>query len=161
MEQTMRSFSVKHLLLVLGVVLLPLSTSMAGDPIGGYIDSYGYGYAVKVEINGTAISVIKGQGQQATRLFAVDHPMRERVPPEQQSIFVLREGDNTISVEFTKLDDGEIPLQVKLEVPGRYNTPLFHLQSVTQKHGKVSRTFTILPEMPAGFETVEVTDDSL
>jgi len=160
MRTTMLRSTARLTLFVLSLLLLPLSLMVAGEPIKGFIDSYGYGYEVRVEINGTAIAVIRGNGQQATRLFSVDDPLRESMPAEQQSIFVLREGENTLSVEFTKQEDATLPLQVTVEVPSRYTTPLFHLKSVTRKSGTVEVKFRIEPIMPADFETMEVSDDA-
>ncbi len=147
--------------LLLCLSVLPLHTASAKDPIMGFIDSFGYGYTVKVSINGTPIKVIKGKGQQATRLFSADHPMRKQASAEQMDLFILREGENSLVVEFQKLEDAQTPLQVKLEIPDRYSIPLFHLTSSTQKKGKVERKFEIKKKMPAKFKTIEVNDKTM
>lgn len=133
----------------------------AKDPIKGIIDSFAYGYEVKVSINGTPIPIIRGKGQQASRLFSADHPMKKQASPEQQYIFILREGNNTISVEFRKLEDAQTPLEVKLEIPDRYSKPLFHLRSSAKKSAKIDRSFRIEKNMPPSFKTVEVNDKNL
>ena len=161
MLTTTRDWLARGLLLLLCMLVLPLHLMSEGDQIKGFIDSFGYGYEVRVAINGTAIPVIKGQGQQATRLFSIDHPMRESAPVEQQNIFVLREGENTLLIEFRKVEDTDVPLQVTLEVPDRYAKPLFHLKTVLHKSGKVEQKFFIEKTMPENFETIEVTDDSM
>ena len=138
--------------------LLQALPAGAQGPIRGLVDSMGYGYAVKISVNGTPIKIITGGGQQATRLFAVDHPMKAQASPDQKDLFILREGENSIAVEFRKLDDGQLPLQVKLEIPDRYAVPVFHLKSVTAKTGTFERTFRIEKKMPDGFKTIEITD---
>lgn len=146
------------LLFSLTLAVLPISNASAKDPIKGFIDSFGYGYEVKVAVNGNPVAAIKGKGQQATRLFSVDHPMKKDLPKEQQNLFVLKEGENSIVVEFRKVEDGQTPLRITLEVPDRYTQPLFQLTSSTRKSGKVERKFRIDARMPAAFRTVMVTD---
>jgi hypothetical protein len=135
--------------------------AVAKEPIKGIIDSFGYGYEVKVSINGTPIPVIRGKGQQASRLFSADHPMKKQASPEQQNIFILREGDNTIAVEFRKLEDAQTPLEIKLEVPDRYAKPIFHLRSSEKESARIDRSFRIDKSMPPSFKTIEVNDDNL
>jgi hypothetical protein len=137
------------------------NAAAAKDPIKGFIDSFGYGYEVKVSINGIPIPIIKGKGQQATRLFSADHPMKKQASPEQQSLFILHEGDNSITVEFKKLEDAQTPLEIKLEVPDRYSKPLFHLKSSEKKSAKIELSFRIEKNMPPSFKTLEVNDKTL
>lgn len=149
---------------ILSLICLNLSlphTAAANDPISAFIDSYGYGYEVKITINGIPINVIKGKGQQATRLFSADHPMLAEASEEQKSLFLLREGENSLVVEFRKLDEGMIPLQVKLEIPKRYSKPLFHLTTTTRRKGTIERKFRIDKTMPVGFKTIEVNDGTI
>ena len=103
-------------------------------PLLGSIDSFGYGYKVKVTINGTVIQVIKGGGQQMTRLFAVNHPLGSQASEAQKDLFILKEGENLIVVEFAKEKDAQNKLEIKLEVPDRYSVPLFHLHSSAIKN---------------------------
>jgi hypothetical protein len=139
---------------LLGTVSYP----QGKKPFRGFLDSFGYGYEVSVSVNGTPIKVIHGGGQQATRLFSTDHPARKMASAEQRALFLLREGENTITVQFRRLEDAQTPLEVKLEVPDRYNKPLFRLQSATLPEGKFERTFRIERTMPQNFKTVEISD---
>jgi hypothetical protein len=152
--------SAEALVVMLCLFLFDPNQAAAGDPIKGFIDSFGYGYEVKVSINGTPIPIITGKGQQACRLFSPDHPMKKQASPEQEYMFILREGDDTISVEFKKLEDAQIPLEIKLEVPDRYSMPLFHLKSSATTSAKIERTFRIEKKMPPSFKTVELNDKS-
>jgi hypothetical protein len=152
--------SAEALVVMLCLFLFDPNQAAAGDPIKGFIDSFGYGYEVKVSINGRPIPIITGKGQQACRLFSPDHPMKKQASPEQEYMFILHEGEDTISVEFTKLEDAQIPLEIKLEVPDRYSKPLFHLKSSATTSAKIERAFRIEKTMPALFKTVEVDDKS-
>lgn len=147
----------------LGIVLcLAASPARAGErKLQGFVDCFGYGYKVSVAINGTAVKPIVGGGQQATRLFATDHPLRAEAPAEQSGLFILREGENTILVEFEKTDAGPHALEIKFEVPDRYAQALFRLHSETRKRGKIARKFTIEKTQPAAFVPIEVGDDQL
>jgi hypothetical protein len=147
------------------VVLAVISTvhlSTAEEvPLKGFVDSFGYGYEVSISVNGTPVKAIKGDGQQATRLYGVDHPMRTQSPPEMADLFILNEGENTIAVEFKKKGDSQNALQIKVEMPDRYAKPLFHLTSSKLTSGKVEKKFVIEKTAPETFTTIEVNDDNL
>ncbi len=144
------------LLILFGVPGIGASGDLS---LKGFIDSYAYGYHVKVAINGTPLKVIRGKGQQATRLFGIDHPLKAQVPPDQTDIFVLKEGENTIAIEFEKQEEAPSALQIKLEVPDRYTVPLFQLVSKTLKSGKIEKKFSIEKKMPPQFKTLAVGDE--
>lgn len=133
----------------------------AGPALRGIVDSFGYGYAVTVAVNGVPLPTLRGDGQQAVRLFGADHPLRAQSTPETAGLFVLREGENTIRVEFTRRGEAANALRVKVEVPDRYDRPLFQLTSATRPAGLLERTFVIAPSMPPDFRTLEVTDADL
>ncbi|HUU60221.1 MAG TPA: hypothetical protein VMZ50_11810 [Phycisphaerae bacterium] len=140
----------------------PAAPAHAGETaLRGFVDSFGYGYVVRVAVNGTPVAAVKGGGQQAVRLFAVDHPLRAGSAPEMAALFILKEGENTISVDFRKEGDAANPLQVKFEVPDRYDRPLFHLTSAKRDQGAVERTIVVEAKMPPSFATVEITDADL
>lgn len=157
MKTTLHSLS----LTILIVIASALSIAAEDKPLRGFVDSFGYGYSVKVSVNGTPVKVIKGDGQQATRLFGIDHPMRSQSPTEMADLFILKEGENSILVEFQKMEDSQNTLQVKLEVPDRYTVPLFHLTSGKSASGRVEKKFIIEKGQQPNFATIEVTDDSL
>jgi hypothetical protein len=148
-------------LLFSAVISAAFAASPGEAPLQGFVDSFAYGYAVTVSVNGTPITAIRGDGQQATRLFAVDHPMRAQGGGSMAGLFVLREGENTIAVQFQKKGDARNALQVKLEVPGRYDKPLFHLDSSKRASGKVEKKFVIERKMAPSFATIEVNDGNL
>ncbi len=134
------------LLILFGVPGIGASGDLS---LKGFIDSYAYGYHVKVAINGTPLKLISGKGQQATRLFGIDHPLKAQVPRDQTDIFVLKEGENTIAIEFEKQEEAPSALQIKLEVPDRCTVPLFQLVSKTlRKRKNRKEVFHRKKEMP-------------
>lgn len=82
--------------------------------INASISSMGYGYQVKVLINGIDIGV-KGRQSESKRLFNMDHPMRSQATPEMQAqLFVLKPGENTIHIEFQKTGTPEDQLTLEI-----------------------------------------------
>lgn len=130
-------------------------------PLKGFLDSFAYGYQVTIAVNGTPLKTIRGDGQQALRLFAVDHPIKANSPPDMLDLFILKEGENSLVIEFKKKGDAPQPLQVKLEIPDRYSKPLFHLTSSRRPSGKVEKKFDILKTPAPSFATISVDDDNL
>jgi len=161
METWRKSFFYIFLMVCVAVIATANPAAAGDDQLRGFVDSFGYGYAVSVSVNGTPVKVITGDGQQATRLFGTDHPMRAQSPPEMADLFILREGENTIIVEFQKKEDSQNPLQVKLEVPDRYSQPLFHLTSSGRASGKVEKKIIIEKKQPPDFKTIVVNDDTM
>lgn len=161
MKHRVKRFLLCRTWLMIPLLLLPLAAFAEEVPLRGFIDSFGYGYTVTVSINGTAIKVIRGGGQQATRIFSANHPLRAQSQPNMADLFVLREGENSIAVTFQKKGEGSSPLEIKLEIPDRYAIPLFRLKSSKQRSGQVERKFNIGKKMPPAFTTMEVTDDNL
>lgn len=162
MDTRIKTFSYFFSLVVLAVIAtVHLAYAADTQPLRGFVDSFGYGYEVSISVNGTPVKLIKGDGQQAVRLFALDHPMRAQSPPDMADLFILKEGENSITVEFRKKENAQNPLQVKFEVPDRYAKPLFYLTSSTKTEGKVEKTFSIDQNEPPTFATIEVNDDNL
>ncbi|MCB2186410.1 MAG: hypothetical protein KQJ78_08340 [Deltaproteobacteria bacterium] len=147
--------------LALGLASAGPAAAAAAEPLKALLDCFGYGYQVSVSLNGTPLPLIKGGGQQASRLFGANHPMKGQAPADHAYLFCLKEGENTITVEFQKTGAGERPLEVKLALPGRYDKPLFYLKITKIKAGQVKRKFIIADQEPAGFRTVTVTDQDL
>jgi len=66
------------------------------------IQCMGYGYQVKVLINGVDIGVKGGQSE-GKGLFGRDHPMKSEATPDMQArLFVLKPGENAVHLEFKK-----------------------------------------------------------
>ncbi len=127
------------------------------EAINAVLSCWGYGYKVKMLVNGTDIG-IKGGMSESKRLFDKNNEMAAQATPDiRKQNFVLVNGRNTISVEFKK--EGSDPVdrvEVTLEVEN-YSAPVFKM--VTKKpSGKIEKTFTIQNPVPADFKTVTVTD---
>jgi len=77
----------------------------------------GYGFTVKVLVNGVDIGVKGGQSE-SKRLFSVEHPMKKEAPPEWQArLFVLKSGENDIHIEFRKtgVETDKLTFELNLE----------------------------------------------
>ncbi len=133
------------------------ATVSGKEEINAVISCMGYGYKVKVLVNGTDLG-FKGGMSESKRLFDTNNEMANQAPPEmRKKLFVLVNGKNTISVEYKK--EGSNPhdnVELTLEVEG-YPAPLFKLES-KKPSGKVEKTIEIQGKAPADFKTVTVTD---
>lgn len=122
------------------------------------LSCFGYGYKLKVLVNGVDVGVAGGKSENR-RLFAADSPTASQAPPEmRKKSFVLKKGENTISIEFTKQsDDKNDRMEISLEMDG-YPAPLFFLQGRLKPSGKVEKSFVVSDVPPADFKPVFVTD---
>ena len=127
-----------------------------GD-IGATLSCFGYGYKVKVVINGVPAKV-KGGRSETMRLFNQESELAKQVPPEMRNLFILKPGENRIEVEFTREGAGNSGLTVSLEAEG-YPAPVFLLHSRSQASGKVEGKFALAPTAPETFRPVYFSDE--
>jgi len=128
----------------------------APTDIGAILSCFGYGYKVKVVINGVLLNV-KGGGSEALRLFNQDNELAKQVAPHMKSLFVLKPGENQIQVEFTRERTDNTGLTVSLHPEG-YPAPVFVLYSKSKASGKAESTFTVQAQAPQDFQPVYVSD---
>jgi hypothetical protein len=123
------------------------------EEIGAVLSCMGYGYKVKVLINGTDVG-IKGGMSESKRLFDKNSGMAAQATPDiRQKNFVLQKGRNTISVEYTKEGANEYDkVELTLEMEN-YPAPLFKLET-KKPSGKVEKTIQVQGQAPADFKTV-------
>ena len=126
-----------------------------GD-IGATLSCFGYGYKVKIVINGLPAKVKGGQSE-TMRLFNQDNELARQVPPEMKSLFILKPGENQIAVEFTREGTNNPGLEISLEVEG-YPAPVFLLHSKSKAAGKVESKFGLAPKAPESFRPVYFSD---
>ncbi len=132
-------------------------TMSGSQEIMAVLSCRGYGYKVKVLVNGADVGIVGGKSENR-RLFDKDNEMAAMAAPEiRKKNFMLVNGQNTISVEFTKESTNQDDkLEISFEMQN-YPAPLFKM--VTKKpSGKVEKTITIQNAVPAGFKTVTVSD---
>lgn len=122
------------------------------------LSCFSYGYKLKVLVNGIDVGVAGGKSENK-RLFGADNPMASQVSPEiKKKAFVLKKGENTISIEFTKQsDDKNDRMEVSLEMEG-FPAPLFFLQCRSKPSGMVEKCFVLNDTPSANFKPVFVTD---
>ena len=123
------------------------------EEINAVLSCWGYGYKVKMLVNGVDVG-IKGGMSESKRLFDKNNGMAAQATPDmKKKNFVLVNGRNTISIEYAK--NGSNPadrVEVSLEVEN-YPAPVFKLVS-KKPSGKVEKTITIQNQAPADFKTV-------
>ena len=127
-----------------------------GD-IGVNLSCFGYGYKVKIVINGVPTKVKGGQSE-TMNLFNQDSEMAKQVPPEMKSLFILKPGENQIAVEFARESTNNPGLEISLEVEG-YPAPVFLLHSKSKAAGKVESKFGLAPKAPENFRPVYFGDE--
>jgi len=115
--------------------------------INASISCMGYGYTVKIIINGVDIGVKGGQSE-SKRLFNTDHPMFNEAPEEMRSrLFVLKHGENTIHIECKKTGTDTQGAQgadkVTFEMYLEEQTEPFLLYTTTDPAGTFDKTFSL------------------
>lgn len=128
-------------------------TMSKNEEINAVLSCMGYGYKVKVLVNGTDVG-IKGGMSESKRLFDKNNEMAAQATPEiRMKNFVLVNGRNTISVEFKKEgSDQNDKIEITLEAEN-YPAPVFKMET-KKPSGKVEKTITIQSQAPADFKTV-------
>jgi hypothetical protein len=121
------------------------------------LDCFGYGYKVKVVVNGVDVNV-KGGKSESKRLFDRNNPLVKEVPPEMKNLFILKLGENQIQVEFTKQGTERDKLTLSLQPEG-YPAPVFVLHSKSKAAAKVESKFTVEAKAPGEFRPVYVSDE--
>ncbi len=101
----------------------------------------GYGYTVKVTINGVDIGMKGGQSE-SKRLFNTDHPMASEATPEiRAQLFVLKSGENTLHLECSKTGGPDDRLTFEMYV-GDSEAPLFSFVT-SDAQEKFDKTFSL------------------
>ena len=118
----------------------------------------GYGYKVKVSVNGADVGIEGGKSENR-RLFNKGHEMAAQATPAiRAKNFVLVPGANEVAIEFQKIDPKSTDtLEITLQAQG-YPQPLLQLVNKTQASGKHVVKVTLAAKAPADFKTVVIGD---
>ena len=118
----------------------------------------GYGYKLKVSINGVDTG-IEGGKSEGRRLFNKGNEMAQKATPQiRAKNFLLNHGANEIVVEYAKIDPkSSDQLEVKFEAED-YPQPVFMLTSRSKAADKVSAKVMLAPKAPANFKPVVFSD---
>ena len=137
---------------------LPAAQAVSTPEYMAVLAVMGYGYTVKVSINGVDTGV-KGGKSENRRLFNQDHEMaKQALPAIRAQNFVLKPGENRIAVEYAKTDQkSSDTLEIKLELEG-YPAPIFHLQSKTKASGKIEKQFVVQKPAPKDFKPIAINE---
>ena len=142
-------------LTALALVAHVASAAGAPDPeLEAILSVMGYGYSVKVLVNG-ADTGVQGGKSESKRLFAKNHPMIAKAAPAVRARhFLLVPGANEIVIEYSKTDPkASDRLDVTLEADG-YPKPLLQLVNREKASDKLNVSVQIQKTAPAGFKPV-------
>lgn len=139
------------------ITLFALAARGAGAPepdVEAILSVMGYGYSVKVLVNG-ADTGVQGGKSESKRLFAKNHPMVAKAAPAVRARhFLLLPGANEIVIEYSKTDPKTTDrLEITLEADG-YPKPLLQLVNREKASDKLSVSVQIQKTAPAGFKPV-------
>lgn len=151
-------FSLQWLAVAGLFMTLAQSAAAAGPDISAALSVMGYGYKVKLLINGTDTG-IEGGKSEGRRLFGKGHSMAAKAAPEIRARnFVLVPGNNEITIEYAKIDPktGDV-LDITLEAEG-YPQPLLRLTSKAKASDKMVVSVNIADKPPAGFKPLVLGD---
>lgn len=141
----------RFLLLSLPLLLAPLA--QAAEPeLTAALSVMGYGYKVKVAVNGTDIG-IEGGKSEGRRLFNKGHAMAAKAAPSVRARnFVLQPGANELAIEYAKMDPKSTDqLEIVLEAEG-YPQPLLRIVNRTKASDRLVVKVDMAEKAPANFK---------
>ncbi|OGA47574.1 MAG: hypothetical protein A3F74_02080 [Betaproteobacteria bacterium RIFCSPLOWO2_12_FULL_62_58] len=149
-------------LAALGLALIavaPLDAAAAEPELEAVLSVMGYGYKVKVLVNG-ADTGVRGGKSESKRLFNKSHPMVAKASPDiRASHFLLKPGANEVAIEYSKTDPKAADrLEITLEAEG-YPQPLLRLVNRGKPSDKLSVKLQIEKAAPASFKPVAIGDE--
>jgi len=134
-----------------------LQVRAAQPELNAVLSVMGYGYTVKVLVNGADTGITGGKSQ-SMRLFNKEHPWIVKAPPDAKArYFLLVPGANEITVEFTREPKADGTLTVEFQAEG-YPKPLLEITHRTTASAKHVVKLQIQPKAPADFKPVIITD---
>jgi hypothetical protein len=144
------------LLAILSFTLLAPLARAAEPELMGAFSVMGYGYKVKVTVNGADIGVEGGKSE-SRRLFNKGHEMAAQATPAiRAKNFVLVPGANEIAIEYSKLDPKSTDtLEIGFEMPG-YPQPLLRVVSKAKASDKLALKVNLAAKPPADFKPVAI-----
>jgi len=145
--------------LILALLTVASPVAAAAEPeLEAVLSVMGYGYKVKVLVNGVDTGV-RGGKSESTRLFNKSHSMVAKASPDiRASHFLLKPGANEIAIEYSKTDPKATDrLEITLEAEG-YPQPLLQLVNRGKPSDKLNVKLQIEKAAPVGFKPVAISD---
>lgn len=109
------------------------------DGIAAILQVNAYGYDVNVKINGLDVG-IKGGMSESSRLFNKEHYSYQLAAPAAQRLYVLKEGSNTIKIEYSQ-QKGESQLTSYVVIT--YKDQDILKVPLTDKQGSIEKTIIL------------------
>ena len=116
----------------------------ANNETSAILSVMGYGFNVKILINGKDAG-IKGGKSENKRLFFSDSKQLDEMPPDlRKSFALLKRGENKFSVDFKKVPGSQSSgLEIVLALDTDPEKPLFTIKDAGQSSGQMEKTVTI------------------
>lgn len=148
----------RRLALALGLIAMVAAAHAAEPELMAGLSVMGYGYKVKVSVNGADVGIEGGKSENR-RLFNKGHEMAAQATPAiRAKNFVLVSGANEVAIEFQKIDPKSTDtLEVTLQAQG-YPQPLLQLINKAQASGKHVVKVALAPKPPADFKSILLGD---
>lgn len=136
-------------------MIAPFATA-AEPELMAALSVMGYGYKVKVTVNGADVGVEGGKNENR-RLFNKGNEMSAKASPSVRARnFVLVPGNNEIAIEYSKSDPkGNDELEITLQA-ANYPQPLLRLVNKTKASDKQVVSVNIAEKPPANFKPVVI-----
>lgn len=152
----MNSASVFQWMVAISLCLVAPSAMAAEPELMAALSVMGYGYKVKVTVNGADVGVVGGKNENR-RLFNKGNEMAAQATPEIRARnFVLVNGKNDIVIDYSKIDPkGADALEITMQAEN-YPQPLFQVVSKTKAADKLTISVNIAPKAPADFKPVVI-----
>jgi len=146
------------LLLASSMLCASLTAASAEAELNAALQVMGYGYKVKVLVNGVDTGVQGGKSE-GRRLFAKSDPKAAKATPEIRARhFLLQRGANDITIEYSKIDPKtDDSLEITIDAEG-YPQPLLRLVNKTKASDTVSVKLVIEPKAPSSFKPIVIGD---
>ena len=134
-------------------IVAPFATA-ASPELMAALSVMGYGYKVKVTVNGADVGVEGGKNENR-RLFNKGHEMSAKASASVRARnFILVPGSNEVAIEYSKNDPkGNDELEITLEAAG-YPQSLLRLRNKTKTSDKLVVSVDIAEKPPANFKPV-------
>ena len=145
----------KSILFALLSLALLCAPARAAEPeIMAALSVMGYGYKVKVTVNGADVGVEGGKSENR-RLFNKGYEMAAQATPAiRAKNFVLVQGSNEIAIEYSKLNPKTSDsLEIGMQVQG-YPQPVLTVVSRAKPADKLLLKVKLAAKAPADFKPI-------
>ena len=134
---------------------MPTQTQSQKPDLMAIVSTMAYGYKINITVNGQDIG-LEGNASGGARLFNKENSYYQTASPEMlKKNGVLIQGNNTISITYTKTGPtSKDKLHIDLQMDG-YASPLFSLDA-QDAAGTIQQVIDVEPTQPANFKPIVI-----